>query len=205
MSLPRQKQALAHRPPKPVPSARKPAKCNLPTAPQTAHEQASNQLKKELQQAQKELHASQAELARTGNAPMELALLREDTALAQALGLSPLPTDNTQALVQTVAVLAQRDNLERLWSTLKERCETDRRPASASESALLGAALAWHNHNWRTRPYLLIEAAPGMAYDYERHVRSCHTHTGETVAAQHLPGIADGSGTLLCKALVGTR
>ncbi|MGV8804231.1 MAG: hypothetical protein ACWA6Y_04640 [Polaromonas sp.] len=169
------------------------------------HEQASRQLDKKLQLAQKELKASQAELTRAGSAPMELALLRDDTALAQALGLSPLPTDDTQALIQTVAVLAQRDNLERLWSALKDRCETDRRPANASEGALLAAALAWHNYNWRTRPYRLIEAAPTAAYDFERHLRSRHANTGETVAAQHLPGIADGSGTPLCKALVSTR
>lgn len=169
-----------------------------------AHEQATKQLDKKWLQVQKELKASQAELARAGSAPLELSLLRDDTTLAQTLGLAPLPTDDTQALIQTVAVLAQRDNLERLWSALKDRCETDRRPASASECALLGAALAWHNHNWRTRPYRLIEAAAASAYDFERHLRSRHANTGETIAAQHLPGIADGSGAPLCKALVST-
>ena len=170
-----------------------------------AYEQASKQLEKKLLQAQKELKASQAELARAGSAPLELSLLRDDTALAQAVGLAPLPADDTQALIQTVAVLAQRDNLERLWNALKDRCETDRRPASSSEGALLAAALAWHNYNWRTRPYRLIEAAPAAAYDFERHLRSRHANTGETIAAQQLPGIADGSGTPLCKALVSTR
>ena len=169
------------------------------------HEQASKQLQKELQAADKKLQASQAELARAGSAAPELALLRQDTALAQALSLSPLPSGDTEALIHIVAVLAQRDNLERLWGVLKERCEAEHRPASAPEQALLSAALAWYNHNWRTRPYRLIEAAPAAAYDFNAHLRSRHTTTGETITAQHLPGIADGSGALLCKVLVSTR
>ena len=169
------------------------------------HQQSSKQLQKDLQTAEKNLKASKAELARAGSAPPELALLRQDTALAQALSLSPLPSGNTEALVHTVAVLAQRDNLERLWGVLKERCEAEHRPASAPEQALLSAALAWYNHNWRTRPYRLIEAAPAAAYDFNAHLRSRHTTTGETITAQHLPGIADGSGALLCKVLVSTR
>lgn len=163
------------------------------------------QLEKKAQQAQKELKTCQAELARTGHTTAELDYLRQDDALTQALGLAPLPSDDTQALIQMVAVLAQRDNLERLWSTLKDRCEAHSRPACASETALLAAALAWHNHNWRTRPYRLIEASPSSSYDFERHQRSRHTPHGDKVAAQHLPGIADGSGTPLCKGLVSTR
>ena len=172
---------------------------------QQAQAHTIQQLEKKAQQAQKELKACQAELARTGTVPAELTLLRQDDALAQALGLAPLPSDDTQALIQIVAVLAQRDNLERLWHALKDRCEADHRPASSSESALLSAALAWHNYNWRTRPYSLIEASPSNGYDFERHQRSRHTPNGDSQAAQHLPGMADGSGTPLCKALVSTR
>lgn len=169
------------------------------------HEQASKQLQKDWQAADKKLQASQAELARAGSAAPELALLRQDTALAQALSLSPLPAGDTEALIHIVAVLAQRDNLERLWSALKERCEAERRPTSAAEQALLSAALAWYNYNWRTRPYRLIDAAPAAAYDFNAHLRSRHTNTGEAITAQLLPGIADGSGNPLCKALVSTR
>jgi hypothetical protein len=43
------------------------------------------------------------------------------------------------------------------------------------------------------------------AYDFERHLRSRHNTRGETVAALHLPGIADGGGHIVCKALVHTR
>ena len=168
-------------------------------------EQQCQQLEQQCQQLQNTLSAAQAQLARSGTAPAELALLRQDTALAQALGLEPLPGDDTQALIQTVAVLSQRDNLERLWSALKDRCEANKRPATAGEHALLQAALDWHNHNWRTRPYRLIEAPPASAYHFEYHQRSRHASTGETISAQHLPGIADGSGRALCKALVNTQ
>ena len=167
--------------------------------------QTVQQLEEQRQQLQNDLSAAQAQLARSGSAPAELALLRQDTALAQALGLEPLPGDDTQALIQTVAVLSQRDNLERLWNALKDRCEANKRPATAGEHALLQAALDWHNHNWRTRPYRLIEAPPASAYHFDHHQRSRHASTGETISAQHLPGIADGSGRLLCKALVHTQ
>jgi myosin heavy subunit len=167
--------------------------------------QTMQQLEQQCQQLQNTLSAAQAKLARSGSAPAELALLRQDTALAQALGLEPLPSDDTQALIQTVAVLSQRDNLERLWGALKDRCEANNRAATAGEHALLQAALAWHNHNWRTRPYRLIEATPASTYHFEYHQRSRHTNSGETISAQHLPGIADGSGRQLCKVLVSTR
>lgn len=168
-------------------------------------QQTMQQLEQQCQQLQNALSAAQAQLARSGSAPAELALLRQDTTLAQALGLEPLPSDDTQALIQTVAVLSQRDNLERLWSALKDRCEANKRPASAGEHALLQAALDWHNHNWRTRPFRLIEAPPASTYHFEYHQRSRHASTGETISAQHLPGIADGSGRALCKALVNTQ
>lgn len=168
-------------------------------------QQTVQHLEQQCQQLQNDLSAAQAQLARSGSAPAELALLRQDTALAQALGLEPLPGDDTQALIQTVAVLSQRDNLERLWGALKDRCEANKRPASAGEHALLQAALDWHNHNWRTRPYRLIEATPASAYHFDQHQRSRHASTGETISAQHLPGIADGSGRPLCKALVHTQ
>ena len=167
--------------------------------------QTVQQLEQQCQQLQNALSAAQAQLARSGSAPAELALLRQDTALAQALGLEPLPGDDTQALIQTVAVLSQRDNLERLWGALKDRCEAEKRPATAGEHALLQAALDWHNHNWRTRPYRLIEAPPASTYHFDHHQRSRHASTGETISAQHLPGIADGSGRPLCKALVHTQ
>ncbi|MDP3230673.1 MAG: hypothetical protein Q8N13_22235 [Acidovorax sp.] len=161
------------------------------------------ELEKQLQKAQKQLDACQA--TAPSNAVPALTLLRGDLDLAQRLGLPDLPSDDTQALIHVVAVLAQRENLERLWSALKDRCEAEQRPANLSERALLATALAWHNHNWRTRPYRLIEAAPSSAYHFESHLRSRHTQAGETVLDLHLPGIADGSGQPLCKALVRTR
>ncbi len=163
--------------------------------------QTIKKLEKQLQQAQKELRDCEASHPSTA----ELTLLRADPELTRHMGLAILPADDTQALIQMVAVLAQRDNLERLWSTLKDRCEADKRPVSTDELTLLKAALAWHNHNWPTRPYSLIEAMPDSGYDFERHLRSRHNTRGETVAALRLPGIADGGGHILCKALVHTR
>ena len=164
--------------------------------------QTCKQLEKQLQQAQEQLSAYQA---MQKPVPPELALLRNDTDLAQRLDLSDLPSDDTQALIQTVAILAQLENLERLWSALKDRCESENRSASAPERALLQAALVWHNHNWRTRPYRLMEVTPPSAYQFENHLRSRQTPTGETVAALDLPGIADSSGKPVCKTLVRTR
>jgi len=165
---------------------------------------AKAELEQQLQHSLKAESACRAALERAGAAPPELALLRADAALAQPLGLADLPSDSTAALIQVVAVLAQRDNLERLWATLKDRCETLNRPANAAECALLQTALHWHNHTWRTRPYRLLEAAARAPYDFEQHLRSRHSSSGERIKAQHLPGIADGSGKLLCKALVST-
>ena len=167
-----------------------------------ALKQERKQLKKQLQEAQEQIRACQS--AQVDAVP-ELALLRSDTDLAKRLGLPDLPNNDTQALIKTVAVLSQRENLERLWSVLKDRCEAHNGPANASERALLETALTWHNHNWRTHPYRLIEAVPSSAYRFDRHLRSRQTSSGETVAALYLPGIADGNDKPLCKALVSTR
>ena len=165
------------------------------------------QTQQQLQQTHKELRAHHTQLAQRSQAPAELGFLRSDNVLAQKMELDNLPDDDTQALVQVVAVLAQRNNLERLWNALKERCDTDHRPASTAERALLQTALGWYNHNWRTQPYRLTEPALSSGYDYQQHQRSRHTPSGETITALHLPGLADGKGKLLgsCKALVSTQ
>lgn len=157
-------------------------------------------LSAQLQQSRDELVDAQAR----SSAIAELALLRADMQLVSELGLGNLPDADTPALIQVVAVLAQRDSLERLWAALKTRCDANSRPASEDERTLLTAALAWHNHNWPTRPYRLIEADPNSAYRYEHHLRSRHTPTGETVVELYLPGIVDDGGRPLCKALVRT-
>lgn len=168
-------------------------------------EQTRKQLERQLVQAQKELGNCKAELARSGHPPTELALLRQDAALAQQLGLANLPEDDTRALIQMVAVLAQRDNLERLWTALKERSESLNRVATPQEISLLEAALTWYNHNWQSRPYRRIDAATRTGYDFERHQRSRHTPGGDSISELRLPGIADGSGKPVCKALVCTQ
>lgn len=166
------------------------------------------QLEQQLQQAKKEQAASEARLAQASREQIrEIKLLREDDALARRLDLVDLPADQQQALIQVVAVLAQRDNLERLWTTIKERCEAENRTVSSDERQLIETALDWHNHNWRSRPFQLIDPQPGASYDYSQQLRSHHTPAGEQVSATRLPGIADGGGKALpmCKALVCTR
>ncbi len=163
------------------------------------------QLDERLRGMEKELSSCRAQLEGSGRLPPELALLRADLELAQRLELQDLPDDGSRALIQMVAVPAQRDNLLRLWTILRERCDAQNRAANTAERALLETALAWHNHNWRSRPLRLIDVAAATPYDYERHLRSRQTHAGEMVGELRLPGIADGSGALLCKALVSTR
>lgn len=158
-------------------------------------------LKEKCKQLQAELAATQA----NSIAVPALDFLRSDPQLAQLIGLTDLSQDNTQALIQTVAVLAQIDNLKRLWEILKERCEHEKRAATNNECALLQASLDWNNHNWRSLPYRLIDTVPGSRYDYESQSRSRHITKGETVVAMLLSGIADGSGKVLCKALVQTK
>lgn len=161
----------------------------------------NKQYKTELDLIKQRLQASKAALA----SRPELALLREDTVLAQALSLSPLPIEDIEALIHIVAVLAQRDNLTVLWDALKNRCENENRPANAAERTLLSTALAWYNYNWRTHPYNLIEVSPTAAYDFKVHLRSRNTNTGEIIAAQHLPGITGSGNEQVRKPLVITR
>lgn len=167
-------------------------------------QQANQQLEGQLRQLLAELAASKEQLAHTTHCPAVLTLLREDVRLAQQLGLAELPADNLQALIQVVAVLAQLDNLERLWNALKERCEAENRAVNSAERALLDQALGWYNHNWRSKPYRLIEVTAGAPYNYEQHSRSQHFPSGETISELRLPGFADGSGRPRCKALVIT-
>lgn len=165
----------------------------------------NDSLKRQLQTLQTAMQSSQAELARSTQPPAALALLRNDAQLAEQMGLTSLPADNFDALAQAVAVLAQPENLQRLWELLKQRCEAQRRSANEAEHALLTYAIGWYNHNWRTRPWSLILASPGASFDFERHLRSRHTCSGESLDALYLPGIADGSGRAICKALVITH
>lgn len=163
------------------------------------------QLSLQLRAAQEEAQKARDALLRSQNSiPAELHYLRTNTALASALELDNLPTDNTQALIQVVAVLSQRDNLERLWSALKDRCESERRACNADEAQLLRSAVQWLNFNWPSHPYRLVEPYEGQAYDYSQHFRSRHTATGETITRLCLAGIQDSSGRNIQKPLIHT-
>lgn len=163
------------------------------------------QLTTQLSQAKQEIKDCQLKLAAQNQNLNEVDFLRQESDLAKRLDLDVLPNDNTQALIKIVAVLAQKDNLERLWQALKSRCEEEQRAATTAELQLLNTALSWYNYNWRSKPFQLIDAPSDSSYNYEQHQKSTHTTTGETIHALHLPGLADGSGKPFCKALVNTR
>ena len=167
-------------------------------------DQIRKQLEARLAEVENELTGCKFKLSSSAQPPAELALLRQDTELAQKLGLGNLPASDTEALIQVVAVLAQRDNLERLWHALKERCESLNRKAMQQEIHLLEAALAWYNHNWQSRPYRRIDVVVRASYDFECHQRSHYTPSGDSISELRLPGIADGSSKPVCKALVCT-
>lgn len=171
--------------------------------------------KRDIQQLQKRCRTLETELAESRrevdslrqrkNEHPVLAILRRDGELATRLGLGALDGAEPEPLIRAVAVLAQRDTLQRLWDRLKERCEKERRPANADERLLLETALAWHNYNWPSKPYRLTEPKAGSAYDYGSHQRATATASGERIAAVWLPGIMDGSGKLQQKPLVTTQ
>jgi HPt (histidine-containing phosphotransfer) domain-containing protein len=171
--------------------------------------------KRDIQQLQKRCRTLETELAESRrevdslrqrrNEHPVLAILRRDGELAARLGLGALDGAEPEPLIRAVAVLAQRDTLQRLWDRLKERCEKERRPANADERLLLETALAWHNHNWPSKPYQLVAPQPGSAYDFNSHQRATATASGERIAAVWLPGIADGSGRVQQKPLVTTQ
>ncbi len=161
------------------------------------------QLQQKLEQCQ---HALEQERSRPSTTHPAVTLLRQDSTLAKDLGLPDLPADDDlAALQQTVAVLSQSDSLKRLWDILKARTEAHNRPATPEERELLETALAWHNHNWRSRPYSLVAPAAGTSYDFNHHQRCKPTPSGETIASLWVPGIADAGGKAFCKSLVNTK
>lgn len=168
-----------------------------------------SELKAKLRQKDAALQKAQTQLSvhqkNQDDIRRKLAVLRTDAPLAQQLALHDLPIDDVQALARTIAVLSQHESLQRLGAILKERCEAESRPASHEELALLQTALIWHNHNWRARPFRLIEVAPSSAFQFAHHQRSQHSPAGETVVELYLPGITHDNGQPLFKALVRTN
>ncbi len=165
-------------------------------------QQACNKAQTKVESLQAELRTLQASQARHAS----LTLLRKDGDLAAHLMLNPLPASDVDALVQVVAVLAQIDNIKRLWNKLKERCEHEKRAASSAELTLWQDALQWHNFNWpSTHHFRSLTPSPACSYDFNQHQRWCHTLSGETLAQVLLPGLADASGKALLKPLVDTR
>lgn len=164
---------------------------------------AANRYQQQASQLEQEVASLGKQLAQF-QPPAQLQILRSDTELTRSLGLD-LTGNDQQALIAMVAVLAQKDNLERLWDSLRERCDAEKRAASAQEQALLTAALSWYNHNWKSRPFQLLEPATGTGFNFEQHQKAKHQTDGETIKQVWLPGLADGAGKPLRKSLVLTH
>ncbi|EKT4489483.1 hypothetical protein [Shewanella algae] len=161
----------------------------------------------ELEQTRQKWQADSAELARLKSAavPPVVGFLRKDTELAHKLGLNGLGSELQADLERCIAVLSQLETLKRLWELLKERCEQNQRGVTEAENMLLNQALAWHNHNWHNKPYVLFCPAVGGSYDFSQQQRAATTSvTGEAVLALWLAGLTDGSGRSVKKALVVT-
>ncbi|MFQ1728694.1 hypothetical protein [Aeromonas caviae] len=158
----------------------------------------------QLQQQQQRHHAELDALRQSGQSPV-VTLLCQDVSLATDLGLDGMGADGSADLVRCVAVLSQLDTIRQLWDLLKARCEQQLRPASDGELALLGSALAWHNHNWRQKPYQLYLPALASGFDFNKAQRALGTPpSGESLRGVWLPGISDHAGRMQKKALVVT-
>lgn len=161
-----------------------------------------DQLQKDLRDAQVRLQA----LDRTRPSSVMDSLVRwlkHHPEAANRLDLQDLGSE-TQDLIRLVAVLSQWNNILRLHELLTEAGHTHGK-ADEEGVALLDTALAWHNHNWRERPYRTERPTPGAAFDYTRQQRMRHTPTGERIAQVLVPAIIDSSGKVICKAVVETH
>jgi hypothetical protein len=158
----------------------------------------------QLQQQQQRHHAELDALRQTGQSPV-VKLLCQDVSLATDLGLDGMGADGSADLVRCVAVLSQLDTIRQLWDLLKARCEQQLRPATDCELTLLCSALAWHNYNWRQKPYRFYQPASGGSFDFNKEQRAVGTPPyGESRRGVWLPGISDHAGRLQKKALVVT-
>ena len=168
----------------------------------------ADELEKELKRLKQLLAAGEQELAKLrqqATLPPMLELLRRMPSLASRMELGDLPADAAQALICVVAVLSQLNNVERLWDAIKDSCESERRPATDDEIALLQTSLDWHNHNWRKKPYTLHRPHMDAGFDFKTAQRAATSPSGETLVAVWLPGIVSSSDSVLKKALVATR
>lgn len=164
----------------------------------------------DLQEAQKEREALVRQIddlrrqPPLGQAGDVLAFLCDRDDLQKRLGLEGLSRD-AEGVVRMVAVLAQKENVVRLLEALGEAAQKRKAPVSPEERVLLEAAVAWLNHNWKSKPYRLILPQVGEKYDYAAHRRASVTPTGETIASVLAPGLQNGAGSWECKPIVMTE
>ncbi|MCX8146696.1 MAG: hypothetical protein N3C59_10235 [Azovibrio sp.] len=140
-----------------------------------------------------------------GSAGEVLDVLVGNPQLAKRLSLAGVKKD-AESAIRVVAVLAQRQGLERVFEVLVDL--VDGRPVGSgldeAQRGLLMAALAWHNHNWPDLPYRLFEPKVGGEFKFDQHKRSVHTPTGERVARLLVPGLCTAKGKVEIKPLVAT-
>ncbi|KXS51868.1 MAG: hypothetical protein AWU57_3745 [Marinobacter sp. T13-3] len=133
-----------------------------------------------------------------------VSFLRDNPKLASRFGLHEISDNPKEAIVQIVSVFSQPMNLESLWKYLTELCESQCRQASNDEICFLETVLSWINNNRKIHQYQLIKPYPKENYDFEKHLRSTQTETGEIIEKILLPGVDSGNGKILCKPLVTT-
>ena len=163
----------------------------------------NSQLETQLATERYNLQSAHAEIKGIGG--NELQYLRKDQKLASKLQLNDLSDNNAEALVQVVAVLSQKDRLESLWSFFKDRCEEENRAINQEELLILKSAVRWLNFNWPTKPYSVESISKGQPFDFNNHLRSRRTATGDTIQEVYLPSILDNSGRAIHKAVVLTK
>ena len=163
----------------------------------------NSQLETQLATERYNLQSAHAEIKGIGG--NELQYLRKDQKLASKLQLNDLSDNNAEALVQVVAVLSQKDRLESLWSFFKDRCEEENRAINQEELSILKSAVRWLNFNWPTKPYSVESISKGQPFDFNNHLRSRRTATGDTIQEVYLPSILDNSGRAIHKAVVLTK
>lgn len=129
--------------------------------------------------------------------------LLQDRALAKLLLEQYSEEDALPQLIRLIAVAAQWEQVERVWDELKQRCDREKRPATAQELALLNYCVAAHNLAWHNRQAKTNDIAIGTAYDSKKHTRA--TPRGDTISAQWLPELYNAGGIIKRQALVYTE
>mgnify|MGYP001626195657 FL=1 len=159
------------------------------------------QLEEDLGRALQEVekHKSRSEM------PAILDSLNRLPEVLRRMNLLNLPENPIRAIIQVVAVLSQKENLERLWDVCSD--EVSRKTGSVRDdcSIVLGEAVTWYNYNWQSKQVALNRVESGAPFDFSQHQRSLSSPQGETVIETVLPGLIASDGKVIKKAIVVTK